>query len=276
MLAGFGIIVLVYLASRYLGFTSLHWILENFLGSVILIIVVLFQDDLRRALIKVGLAPGFAGAVPEETQQVIGEIAKAAADLSQRRLGALIVVKRNVGLEDYTEHAVVVQAQVSHQLLVSIFLRTSPLHDGAVVVEGNRITVAGAVLPLTFNPTISSTLGTRHRAAIGLSERTDAVIVIVSEETGTISLVREGKITRDLDERSLANALQRLTVIRPRRNTTRFYRGVLLRMMARDGKEGGTSSSNNEVPVMAESAVATSSGLSPEKNSSSTNQEPLS
>ncbi len=222
MLAGLGIIVLIYLVSRVLNLNTLHWILDNFLSSVILVVVVLFQDDLRRALIKVGLGPGFGSVVPQSIEHCLAEIAKAAAELSTRRLGALIVIKRNVGIEDYTEDAVELNAKVSHQLLVSLFLRTSPLHDGAVVIDGDRVLAAGAVLPLTFNPTVSGTFGTRHRAAIGLSERTDAVMVIVSEETGIISLVREGRITRDLDEKSLYNALYRLIAFRARRAQNRI------------------------------------------------------
>lgn len=228
MLAGFGIIVLVYLAARQLSFVTLHWILDNFLGSVILVIVVLFQDDLRRALIKVGLGPGIGKVAHQALQYSIDEVSKAASELASRRLGALMVIKRTIGLEDYTEHAVELNAVVSHQVLISLFLRTSPLHDGAVVIEDNIIAVAGAVLPLTFNPTVSGQLGTRHRAAIGLSERTDAVVVVVSEETGTISLVREGRITRDLDEKALRNALSRLMMLKrrgaQRQTKPRFFR----------------------------------------------------
>ncbi|MCB0324928.1 MAG: diadenylate cyclase CdaA [Bdellovibrionales bacterium] len=217
MLLGLGIVVLVYMASRALNLATLNWILGNFLGSVILVIVVLFQDDFRRALTKVGLIPGFGGDAPKALENSIKEISHAASALAQRRIGALMVLGRDVGLEDYTEHAVKIDAAVSHQLLVSIFLPTSPLHDGATIIEGDRIVAAGAVLPLTFNPGVSQAFGTRHRAAIGLSERTDAVIVVVSEETGTISVIREGRITRDLNEKTLYNALHRLTIFRQQR-----------------------------------------------------------
>ena len=221
MLLGLGIVVLVYIASRAFHLSTLNWILGNFLGSVILVIVVLFQEDLRRALTRVGLIPGLGGDVPKALELSIKEISHAAGQLASRRIGALIALARDVGLEDYTEHAVAIDAIISHQLLVSIFLPTSPLHDGAVVVEGDRIAAAGAVLPLSFSPSISNYYGTRHRAAIGLSERTDAVIVVVSEETGTISLIREGRITRDLNERTLYNALHRLTVFRHQKRSKR-------------------------------------------------------
>ncbi len=217
MLLGLAIVVLVYVASRALNLVTLNWILGNFLGSVILVIVVLFQDDLRRALTKVGLAPGLSGDTPKAIEVTIKEISHTAGELASRRIGGLIVLGRDVGLDDYTEHAVPLDSLVSHQILVSIFLPTSPLHDGAVVIEGERIVAAGAVLPLTFNPAISSSYGTRHRAAIGLSERTDAVIVVISEETGTISLIREGRITGDLNEKTLYNALHRLTIYRNER-----------------------------------------------------------
>lgn len=214
MLLGLGIIVLVFIVSRELRLPVLSWILGNFLGAVILVVVVLFQDDLRRALTKVGLFPSFGSDAPKELERSIKEISQAAGDLASRRIGALIVIRRDVGLEEYTEHAVQIDAVISYQMLVSIFLPNSPIHDGAVVVEADRIVAAGAVLPLTFNPGISSQYGTRHRAAIGLSERTDAVMVVVSEETGGISLIREGRMTKDLNEKTLYNALHRLTVFR--------------------------------------------------------------
>lgn len=222
MLLGLGIVVLVYVASRTLGLVTLNWILGNFLGSVILVIVVLFQEDLRRGLIKVGLVPTFGSDVSGKLERSISEISKAAGELSSRRIGALIVIRQDVGLEEYTEHSIRIDAAVSHQLLVSIFIPLSPIHDGAIVIEGDRIAAAGAVLPLTFNPNISNSFGTRHRAAIGLSERTDAIVVVVSEETGIISLIREGRISRDLNEKTLYNALHRLTVFRYQRRKKRI------------------------------------------------------
>ena len=225
MLLGLGIVVLVYIASRILNLATLNWILGNFLGSVILVIVVLFQEELRRALIKVGLIPGFGSDAPKSWEVSIKEISQAASELALRRIGGLIVIRREIGLEDYIEPAVKLDALVGHQLLISIFLPTSPLHDGAIIIEGDRIVAAGAVLPLTFSPSISKSYGTRHRAAIGLSERSDAMIVVISEETGTISLIREGRISKDLDEKSLYSALHRLTFFRQqlRSKRRRFF-----------------------------------------------------
>ncbi len=221
MLLGLGIIVLVYIAAGKLHLATLNWLLGNFLGSVIMVIVILFQEEMRRALIKVGLISGFGADAPKALETSITEISQAAAELSQRRIGGLIVIRRDVGLEDYCESAVKIDGIVNHQLLVALFLPTSPLHDGAVMIEGDRIIAAGAVLPLTFSPNVSKSYGTRHRAAIGLSERSDALIVVVSEETGTISLIREGRISRDLDEKSLYSALHRLTVSRQQRRIKR-------------------------------------------------------
>ena len=236
MLLGLGIIALVYIASGFFSLVTLNWILGNFLGSVIVVVVVLFQDDMRRVLIKVGLIPGFGADVPQALEVSVREIALAAAELSSKRIGALIVIARDIGLEDHTEHAVKLDALVSHQLIISLFHTSSPLHDGALVVEGERLVAAGAVLPLTFNPSISSTYGTRHRAAIGLSEHTDAVIVVCSEETGAISLVREGRITRDLNEKTLYNALYRLTVFRQEKRRDRM--SWLFKWLTRTGIDG--------------------------------------
>jgi len=225
MLLGLGIIGVFYVISRWFSLVTLNWILSNFLGSVILVVVVLFQDDLRRGLIKVGLIPGLGGGLPGDLDLSIREIARAVQEMCQKKTGALIVIRRDVGLEDYLEHSLKLDALVSRELFLAIFAKSSPLHDGACIVEGNRILVAGAVLPLTFDPSISGSYGTRHRAALGLSEHTDAVVVVVSEETGAVSLVREGRITTDFDERSLYNALHRLTLLRHRRRR-RHARGL--------------------------------------------------
>lgn len=227
MLTGLIIIGFIYVFSRYLDLVTLNWILGNFLGSVILVIVVLFQEDFRRALINVGLLRGFNNDVPLVMEEAIKEIATASAELSEKRIGALIVIARDVGLHDYVEHAVGIDATVSHQLIEAIFQHVSPIHDGAIIIQDARLTCAGAVLPLTFNPTISKRYGTRHRAAIGLSERTDAIVVVVSEETGAISMIREGKIIKDLNEKTLINALNRLIIVRQSRRKKLLSRSII-------------------------------------------------
>jgi uncharacterized protein (TIGR00159 family) len=143
---------------------------------------------------------------------VLEEVTKAAVSLAGKRVGALIVLEREVGLNEYIEVGTRLDAQVSKELLCSIFPPASPLHDGAVVIQRGRVTAAGCFLPLTANLNVSKMLGTRHRAALGLTEETDAVVVVVSEEEGTISLVREGRIARDLDAGALHTALQQLFI----------------------------------------------------------------
>jgi len=207
MLIGLAIVAVVYFLSRELNFVVLNWILSNFLGSVILLIVVLFQDDLRRALTKVGLFSGFSNEYESRSERAVEQIVAAATTLAERRIGAILVIQQEIGLGDYTEHAVEIDGVVSKQLLISIFGHESPIHDGAVVVRKDRIIAAGAVLPLSFSAELPDDLGTRHRAAVGLSEKTDALVLVVSEETGQISLVRDGKITRDIGSSNLSLVL---------------------------------------------------------------------
>ncbi len=205
MLFGIAILIVVYFGARELELLTLYWLLGTFLSSIFLIIIIIFQRDIRRALTQVGQTP--FSKTHEETVHALVEIVKATKQLTQRKLGALIVIERETGLKDYLESGHTIDATVSTQLLVSLFLPESPLHDGGVVIRNGRILSAGCVLPLTRNPYISKQLGTRHRAAIGLSEETDAVIIVVSEETQKISLVQHGAITTDLDENALRSRL---------------------------------------------------------------------
>lgn len=201
MLIGIAVLIVVYFAARELEFLTLYWLLGTFLSSIFLIIIIIFQRDIRRALTQVGRTP--FGMADEETVHALLEIVKAAQLMALRKIGGLIVIERETGLKDYIETGQFVDAAISRQLLLSLFLTDSPLHDGAVIVRSGRIVAAGCVLPLTRNPYISKQLGTRHRAAIGLSEETDTVVIVISEETGKISLVQHGAITTDLDENSL-------------------------------------------------------------------------
>ncbi len=209
MLIGLTVVFLTYLSSQYFSLYTLNWILDNFLSSILLVIVVIFQDDIRRALTQVGTRP-FFGAEPRLHGQDVEEIVRAAVSLASKRIGALIVLPRDVGLNQYIEVGTSLDAKVSKELITSIFLPTSPIHDGALIIQHGRIIAAGCFLPLTTNPHVSKTLGTRHRAAIGLTEETDAIVVVISEEEGAISLVREGRITRDLDAGTLRTTLQKL------------------------------------------------------------------
>jgi len=210
MLLGLVMVFLTYLGSQYFELYTLNWVLDNFLSSILLVIVVLFQNDIRRALTEVGRGSLFGVGDRAAYGPVLEEVTKAAVSLAGKRMGALIVLEREIGLNEYIEVGTRLEARVSKELLCSIFPPMTPLHDGAVVIQRRRITAAGCFLPLTTNPNVNKVLGTRHRAALGLTEETDAVVVVVSEEEGTISLVREGRITRDLDAGALHIALQQL------------------------------------------------------------------
>jgi uncharacterized protein (TIGR00159 family) len=184
-------------------------ILDTFLSSAVLIIIVLFQHDIRRALARVG-GGLFPGVSRREESQMLEEVVRAAQALAQKRVGALIVLERETGLDDLIEAGVSLDANVTKELLTSIFLPYSPLHDGAVVVKGGRIAFAGCILPLTLRDDLPEGVGTRHRAAVGITEDSDAVVVVVSEETATISVVVRGEMTRDLDAPRLREALRDL------------------------------------------------------------------
>jgi diadenylate cyclase len=209
MLIGLVVVFLAFLSSRYFDLYALNWILDNFLGSILLVIVIIFQDDIRRALTQVGTRP-FFGVESGLHGQNLEEIIRAAVSLASKRIGALIVLQRDVGLNDFIEVGTRLDARVSKELITSIFQPLSPIHDGALIIHKGRIIAAGCFLPLTTNPHVSKTLGTRHRAGIGLTEETDAVVIVISEEEGAISMVREGRITRNLDAATLRSTLQRM------------------------------------------------------------------
>jgi uncharacterized protein (TIGR00159 family) len=215
MLVGLAVLLIIYVVSQVGGLYTLNWILNNFLSSIILVIVVIFQHDIRRALLHVGRNPFFADLSFHEETQVIDELCKGCATLSQKQLGALIVIERETGINDFLEVGADLDAKPSSELIHSIFHSASPLHDGAVIIQRGRMTRAGCFLPLTQNPEVSPRLGTRHRAGIGLTEMVDAVVIVVSEETGGISVVVGGKITRDLEVTTLKKVLKRL--LEPRR-----------------------------------------------------------
>ena len=210
MLIGLVVLAGAYQGAQYLELYTVNWVLDSIGNVILILVVVVFQHDIRRMLTQVGTGP-FYGRMQRLAQgQAIEEITRAAVMLAGRRVGALIVLAREVGMNEYIEGGTRLDAQITKELILSIFLPTSPLHDGALVVHQGRIVAAGCLLPLTTNPNVSKTLGTRHRAAIGLTEETDAVVVVVSEEEGKISLVREGRITRDIDAGVLRSTLQQL------------------------------------------------------------------
>ena len=210
MIIGLVVILLAYVSSQMFGLFTLNWVLDNFLGSIILVIIVIFQSDIRRALTQVGTAPLFGGADRIERGQVLEEITKAVVSLATRRIGGLIVLEREVGLNEYIEVGTRLDARVTRELLESVFIPHSPMHDGALVIQKGRVAAARCLLPLSVDPNLSQAFGTRHRAAVGLTEETDAVVIVISEERGKISLVVGGKVTQDLEGPQLRSSLQRL------------------------------------------------------------------
>ena len=213
MLVGIAVLIVIYFGARELELLTLYWLLRTLLSSIFLIIIIVFQGDIRRALTQVGKTP-FYKTYDDALQNTIQVVVASSRYLSRRRIGGLIVIERETGLRDYIESGHKIDANLTTELLVSLFLPSSPLHDGGVIIHNNRIQTAGCLLPLTKNPYINKRYGTRHRAAIGLSEETDAVIVVISEETQEISLVQHGSITTVSDETVLLNKLEEIFIPR--------------------------------------------------------------
>jgi diadenylate cyclase len=212
MIIGLAVILVAYVSSRALGLLTLNWILDNFLSSIILVIIVIFQSDIRRALTQVGSAPLFASAerVVQRSEDVIDEVVQASMALTERHVGALIVLEREVGLNEYMEIGTRLDARVSRELVESVFLPHSPIHDGALVIQKGRVTAVRCLLPLSTNPNLRKTWGTRHRAALGVTEETDAAAIVVSEQEGTAALVVGGNVTENIDSTRLRSALRAL------------------------------------------------------------------
>lgn len=213
-----GLIVLLFATgiSKYLGLSMINWILERAQTILLVALPIVFQPELRRMLEKIGRG-GFISSVnfweDKSAEETISQIAGAAAELSSKKTGALIVIERKIGLADIIETGTVLEAKVTKELLKNIFFPNTPLHDGAVIVRKSRIQAAGCFLPLTTNTKISKELGTRHRAAIGLSENSDALVIAVSEETGIISVAEEGILKRNFNENELKKYLLEKTDI---------------------------------------------------------------
>lgn len=212
VIKGVAVVVLITWLSELLQLSAINWLLTQVLNMGVLVLVVLFQPELRRGLEKIGrsklmnnLMPGVKGEVSDEN--VISELVRALTNMAKKRIGALIVFERKTGLKDIIDSGTMVDAMISAPLIENIFEPNTPLHDGAMIIRGNRIVAAACLLQLSDNRAISRELGTRHRAAIGISETTDAITLIVSEETGIISMAREGKLTRYLDAKSLTTLL---------------------------------------------------------------------
>jgi len=215
MALGGGIVVGLFYLSGWSHLETVNFLIRNFVGYVVFAAIVLFQADIRRALAHLGRAPVFRYIASEESaEESIEELIVAAGLLAAKRIGAIVAIERQVGLRNYIEGGIPLDGVLTYDLLVSIFQQTSPLHDGAVIVQGDRVAAAACFLPLTVNPRLSRELGSRHRAAIGVTEENDAVAITVSEETGTISLVMNGAIERNIEPDQLRLRLASLILRR--------------------------------------------------------------
>jgi diadenylate cyclase len=215
MAAGSLLLVGMFYVSRHAPLQTVNWMIRNMLVYVAFAAIVIFQSDIRRALAHFGQAPFFRYLNrTEAATETIEELVVAATMLSQQRIGAIIAVEREIGLRNYIESGIPVDATLTYDLIVTIFQPGSPLHDGAVIVQEDRIAAAACFLPLTVNPQVSRELGTRHRAAIGLSEENDAVAIVVSEERGQIGLALNGRIDRALTPDELRERLRTFVVQR--------------------------------------------------------------
>jgi diadenylate cyclase len=210
---GGGVLVALFYVSRWGHLETVNWLIRNLAGYIVFAAIVLFQADIRRALAHLGRAPFFRYFAKEESaEESVEELVVAATMLSTQRTGAIIAIERQIGLRNYIEGGIPLDAVLTYDLLLSIFQLASPLHDGAVIVQENRVAAAACFLPLTVNPKLSKELGSRHRAAIGLTEENDAVAIVVSEETGSISVVADGQIERGLTADALRVRLRALVL----------------------------------------------------------------
>lgn len=210
MALGIIVIMVFYYLSRRWHLETVQWILTNLLPYFFLAIIIIFQAEIRRGLASIGKNPFWRSLSPMRISDVYDEIVLTVTTLSSQRIGALIVLEREMGLKNYIESGIALNAQLSYDLLITVFNPNTPLHDGAVIVQKEKISAAACFLPLTLDPQLSKELGTRHRAAIGVTEETDAVAVVVSEETGVISVAVGGQIERDLNGDQLKSRLYQL------------------------------------------------------------------
>src|SRR5919205_1229813 len=206
-----GFLLLLYFLSQWLQLETVNWVIRNLAAYVVFAIIVLFQADIRRALAHFGRAPFFRYFDrAERADETIEELVTASTNLATRHTGAIIVLERQIGLRNYIEGGIPLDAMITYDLLSSIFQPGSPLHDGAVIIQSDRIAAAACFLPLSVNARLSRELGTRHRAALGLTGENDAIAIVISEETGSISLVKDGDIQRGVSPDALRTELKAL------------------------------------------------------------------
>jgi diadenylate cyclase len=218
ILIGMLLVVGLFVLSNIFPLTTVNWMMNKFYSSFIIILIIIFQDDIRHVLSSMGRRKVFVGQDASASLQIIDEISRAASALAAKRIGALIVIERGIILSRYVDIGVALDCRVSKEILMAIFHPSSPVHDGAVILQGGRISAAGCFLPLTRDENVDPNLGTRHRAAIGISEETDALVVVVSEEGASMALVENGKILRKADGKTLREELARRLMITGREN----------------------------------------------------------
>ncbi|WP_088105804.1 diadenylate cyclase CdaA [Halalkalibacter urbisdiaboli] len=223
LVKGITVILSVWLLSSFFGLRTLEFMMSQTVTYGLLAIIIIFQPELRRALEQLGRGRFFSSrTAPEDdiVQKSIDAIVKASTYMGKRRIGALMSMERETGMSDYVETGIQMNANLTSELLINTFIPNTPLHDGAVILKGNTILAAACYLPLSENPFISKELGTRHRAALGVSEVTDCVTIIVSEETGHISLTKNGELHRDLDEEQLRTLLEKELLTETKQTST--------------------------------------------------------
>jgi diadenylate cyclase len=214
MVVGVALLVLFYRVAQWARLEMVEWLLTTLLPYVAIALIVLFQPEIRRALSRVGRNLTLLKFTAHSPKSACDDIIMAVGYFSQNRIGALLVIERHAGLRTYIESGIPLDAKLSYDLLLSVFRPGSPMHDGAVIIQGSRVAAAACFLPLSLNPLISKKLGTRHRAAIGITEESDAVVVLVSEETGAISLAAAGAIETNLTPEELGDRLGEMVSLR--------------------------------------------------------------
>lgn len=229
LIKGLFVLLVVSLLARKLELTTLIWMLDKVWTMLTVALPVVFQPELRRALEQLGrgkfITMHSQGVGAEEFKKLIDELVRCSQVLSQSRIGALIVLEKNTGIQEFIDTGVKIDGVVSSEFLVNIFIPKSPLHDGAVIIRGDRVAAAGCFLPLTQDTGLQKDLGTRHRAALGLSEVSDALVIIVSEETGIISTAKNGQIKRFHDDKSLRDQLKNELLVEKAAGYNLFRRG---------------------------------------------------
>ena len=225
ILIGLGLVAVAFFTSKLVGLKTLSWILDNFIGSFLLIVIVVFQHDIRRGLSRVGRRP-FSSMAYGQGAFVVDELTRAAEAMAKDRIGAIVLVERDADLSELAETGIRVDGRISTALLMQIFTPPGPLHDGATIIQQGRVSACAVFLPLTSNPKLDQRLGTRHRAALGITEEIDAIAIVVSEERGQISIAEGGTLTRDVDAPTLRKILQRYFGPRPTKKSPTVREGA--------------------------------------------------